>query len=161
MHTVKSPLFISTIILLLSGLITTQQVTASEHKHDNHHSQQVMMQLNNGAKWPIDDSLHKGMNSIKSSMEANISAIHYKNFKSKQYQTLANEIKVHLVYLFENCKLPTDADAQLHILLFKIMQGSEQMQELGDQRGGAIEIIKALQQYPQYFADSNWQALKH
>jgi len=161
MHTVKSPLFISTIILLISGLITTQQVSASEHKHDNHHSQQAMMQLNHGEKWPIDASLHKGMNSIKSSMEANISAIHYKNFKSKQYQTLANEIKVHLVYLFENCKLPTDADAQLHILLFKIMQGNKQMQELGDQRSGAIEIIKALQQYPQYFDDSNWQTLKH
>jgi hypothetical protein len=119
------------------------------------------MKLNQGAKWPIDASLHKGMRNIKSSIEANISPIHTKQFTSPQYQALASEIKIHLVYLFENCKLPTEADAQLHTLLFKVMQGNEQMQKGDNQRGGAIEIIKALQQYPQYFDDKNWQALKH
>ena len=101
------------------------------------------------------------MNSIKSSIEANISPIHYKKFTDKQYQGLANEIKSHLMYLFENCKLPTAADEQLHILLFKVMQGSKQMSGTVNQRAGAIEIIKALQQYPQFFDDKNWQALKH
>jgi hypothetical protein len=161
MFRVESPLLVSILFLALTGLITTQPVIASEHKHDHHHAQQTMMKLNQGEKWPIDASLHKGMSNIKASMEANISPIHYKKFTSKQYQTLAGEIKTHLVYLFENCKLPAAADAQLHVLLFKVMQGSELMSEDVNQRAGAIEIIKALQQYPQYFDDKNWQALKH
>jgi len=142
--------------------MATPPALASEHKHDKHHSvQQEILQLEQGVKWPIDASLHTGMSKIKNAMEVNISPIHTKQFTSVQYQTLANEIKVQLVYLFENCKLPTKADAQLHILLFKIMQGSEQMHKEGNQRGGAIEIIKSLQQYPQYFDDKNWQALTH
>jgi len=162
MHTVKSPLLVSGIALVLSGLISILPATASEHKHGNHHNaQQAMMKLDQGKKWPIDDSLHIGMSKIKDSLEANISPIHNKKFTISQYHALASEVKTHLVYLFENCKLPTDADAQLHLLLFKVMQGSELMSEDVNQRAGAIEIIKALQQYPQYFDDKNWQALKH
>jgi hypothetical protein len=161
MHTVNSSALVFIIALTFSGFIASLPTVASEHKHDNHHSKQAMMKLNNGEKWPIDASLHKGMKGIKESMEANISPIHYKKFTSEQYQALANEIKIQLVYLFENCKLPAKADAQLHTLLFKVMQGSEQMYKGDNQRGGAIEIIKALQQYPQYFDDKNWQALKH
>jgi len=162
MHTVKSPLLVSALVLVLTGLMSIPSAMASEHKHGNHHKVlQEMMQLNNGAKWPIDGSLHKGMSSIKNSMETNISPIHTKKFTVEQYAALSNEIKIHLVYLFENCKLPAKADAQLHTLLFKVMQGSEQMHKGDNQRGGAIEIIKALQQYPQFFDDKNWQALKH
>lgn len=162
MHTVKSPILVSIIVLVISGFITSLPVIASEHKHGNHHkTQQEMMQLNQGEKWPIDASLHKGMSSIKNSMEANISPIHTKKFTVEQYAALSNKVKIHLVYLFENCKLPAEADAQLHTLLFKVMQGSEQMESPENPRGGAIEIIKALQQYPQYFDDKNWQAIKH
>jgi len=147
---------------VLLGIITAQPIAASEHKHNNHHnSQQELMKLDQGKKWPIDASLHIGMSKIKNSMETNISPIHSKKFTTPQYHALASEIKTHLVYLFENCKLPTDADAQLHLLLFKIMQGSEQMHEADNQRSGAVEIIKALQQYPQYFDDKNWQSIKH
>ena len=162
MHTVTLPSLASIMVLVITGIMTTPPALASEHKHDKHHSvQQEMLKLNQGVKWPIDASLHTGMRKIKTSMETNISPIHTKQFTSTQYQILANEIKTHLVYLFENCKLPAEADAQLHVLLFKIMQGSEQMHQGDKQRGGAIEIIKALQQYPQYFDDKNWQALKH
>lgn len=162
MHTVKSPLLVSILVFVLTGLMSIPPATASEHKHGNHHkTQQEMLQLDQGKKWPIDASLHTGMSRIKTSMEANISPIHTKDFTVEQYAALSNEIKIHLVYLFENCKLPAKADAQLHTLLFKVMQGSEQMQSPENPRAGAIEIIKALQQYPQYFDDKNWQALKH
>jgi hypothetical protein len=162
MHTVKSPTLVSIIALTFSALITSLPTIASEHKHDNHHSsQQEMMQLDQGNKWPIDASLHTGMNNIKTALEANIDTIHTKKFTVDQYAVLSNEIKKQLVYLFENCKLPAKADAQLHTLLFKVMQGNEQMKSPNNPRAGAIEIIKALQQYPQYFDDKNWQALKH
>jgi len=162
MHTAKPSVLALIIALTFSGFMISLPTVASEHKHDSHHSaQQEMLKLNQGEKWPIDASLHTGMNKIKTSMESNITPIHTKEFTPSQYQILANEIKTHLVYLFENCKLPTEADAQLHILLFKVMQGNEQMQKGDNQRGGAIEIVKALQQYRQYFDDKNWQALKH
>ena len=162
MHTVKSLALVFIIALTFSGVMISLPTLASEHKHDSHHNaQQEMLKLNQGIKWPIDASLHTGMSKIKNAVETNISPIHTKQFTSPQYQALASEIKIHLGYLFENCKLPAEADAQLHTLLFKVMQGSEQMHKGDEQRGGAIKIIKALQQYPQYFDDNNWQVLKH
>lgn len=151
----------TSIILLSAVAVATFPATASEHKHEHKDGKQHSMQLDDGKKWSIDASLHIGMNSIKTSMETNISPIHYKKFTSDQYISLAGEINIHLAYLFENCKLPTKADAQLHVLLFKIMQGNEEMQSTNNKRDGAIKIIKALGQYPQYFDDKNWQALQH
>jgi hypothetical protein len=133
-----------------------------EHKHESHHEEkQQTIKLNKGSKWQIDSSLHIGMSNIKTSIENNITEIHHKKFTREQYTGLSVEINSHLSYLFKHCKLPKDADAQLHVLLFKVMQGNEQMQSATNQRSGAIKIIKALQQYPQYFDDKNWQALQH
>ena len=163
MYTVNVPNLFATLVIALTGFITSIPAIANthEHKHENHHKAQQTMQLNQGSKWPIDASLHTGMSKVKASIEKNITPIHIKEFTTVQYTGLAVEISSHLNYLFTHCKLPKDADAQLHLLLFKIMQGNEQMQSATKQRAGAIQIIKALQQYPQYFDDKNWQALKH
>jgi hypothetical protein len=162
MFKVKSPLPIFTLVLFFTGFMTIPNGIASEHKHGSYHNpQQEMLRLDQGQKWPIDASLHTGMSNIKASMEKNISAIHSNKFTVEQYSNLSQEVKVQLVYLFESCKLPAKADEQLHTLLFKVMQGSEEMQSPDKPRAGAIQIIQALQLYPQYFNDRYWQVLEH
>ena len=152
---------ISTCLLLIGTTVTTS-VVASEHDHSHEQaSTHQTIQLNQDEKWPIDASLHIGMSKIKTSIEENISEIHHKKFTDAQYKSLAGKIDEQLAYLFENCKLPEDADAQLHILLFDIMQASQQMQSSDNPRAGAITTIKALQKYPLYFDDKEWQALQH
>ncbi|OUR80835.1 hypothetical protein A9Q75_09165 [Colwellia psychrerythraea] len=148
--------------LLLLGATVTNSAIANEHDHSHGHaSTQQKMQLDQGKKWSIDASLHSGMSKIKNSMEENIDEIHKNKFTDAQYKSLAGKIDAQLAYLFENCMLPADADAQLHILLFDIMQASKQMQLSDNPRSGAITTIKALQKYPHYFDDKDWQALQH
>ena len=150
---------ISTCLLLIGTTVTTS-VVASEHDHNHEQaSTHQTIQLNQGEKWPIDASLHIGMSEIKNSIEDNIAEIHHKKFTNLQYKSLAGKIDDQLAYLFENCKLPAGADAQLHILLFDIMQASKQMQSSDNPRAGAITTIKVLQKYPHYFDDKEWQAL--
>lgn len=152
---------LSTCLLLLGTTVTTSVVASEhDHKHEQDSTHQTI-QLDQGKKWPIDASLHIGMSKIKASIEESISEIHHKKFTDAQYKSLAGKIDAQLIYLFENCKLPKDADAQLHILLFDIMQASEQMQSSDNPRAGAITTIKALQKYPRYFDDKDWQALQH
>ncbi len=156
------PLSLTFITVFISSFYSLPSALASEHSHDNHHvTKQHNITLNNGEKWPIDTSLHTGMTRIKTSMEKHINAIHNKTFKAEQYSVLAKELQQHLNYLFSHCKLPSDADAQLHLLLFRVMQGVEKMQETSEQRTGAIKVIKALQAYPECFKDDNWQAISH
>ena len=148
-----------TIMIVLTSLFMVSTSLASEHSHEA--PTQNGSQLNDGKKWQIDSSLHEGMNRIKHSMQSKLSSIHEKTFDPAQYEALAAEIDMHLTYLFENCKLSKDADAQLHVLLFKIIEGKEQMRASTKQRAGAVTIVKTLQLYPKYFDDKNWQPLEH
>lgn len=153
--------FILTCLLLLGSAVTASAVASEQaHSHEQESTHQKI-QLNQGKKWPIDASLHIGMSKIKTSIEESISEIHHKKFSEAQYKALADKVDAQLAYLFKNCKLPAAADAQLHILLFDIMQASRQMQSSDNPRSGAITTIKALQKYPHYFDDKDWQVLKH
>ena len=130
------------------------------HNHDHDVSQQKI-ELNHGEKWTIDESLHVGMTAIKEAITNSLEDIHYDRFSLQQYTQLAIGLDKHLAYLFEHCKLPPKADAQLHVLLAQIMQGASEMKHDTDQKQGAILVIKALKDYPTYFNDPAWQALVH
>lgn len=131
------------------------------HQHHHHGEQASQLQLNAGKKWAIDDSLHIGMTGIKDLIATDVDAIHVNDFSASQYQHLAEKIDGKLKYLFKNCKLPQDADAQLHVLLAKVMQASHQMKQSQGQKSGVIAIINAMKAYPEYFNDPKWQPLVH
>ncbi|GLX79578.1 hypothetical protein tinsulaeT_29180 [Thalassotalea insulae] len=148
------------ILFSLMALIGNFSLFAEEHQH--HHQQQTAeLALNHGEKWSIDESLHIGMTNIKNDISANLALIHQQKFTAKQYQGLALGLEKHLSFLFENCQLAPQADAQLHILLADIMQGVAQMKHSDNGKPGAVLIIQALKNYPQYFADPRWQNLAH
>lgn len=140
---------------------------AAQTDHAHHHDHAVTpLALNQGQKWPIDDSLHIGMSQIKAVVEKNLNEIHHKTMTAQQYAKLAKKLQSQLDYLFKHCNLPAEADAQLHILLAEIMQGSNKMNShkmsaSENARDGAIQVIKALSRYPKYFNDSQWQGLQH
>ncbi|WDE12175.1 hypothetical protein [Thalassomonas haliotis] len=143
-------------IVLSFSLFATTPALATEHPHQ-HEAQALILTLNQGKKWPIDESLHTGMAGIKKLMSASIGEIHHHKFSTEKYLNLAGELQGQLDFIFKNCNLPPAADGQLHILLSGMIQGVEQMKGQEQQRVGAIKIIKALHAYPQYFADSKWQ----
>lgn len=150
-------------IVAFIGALNTLQfsiVKAQEHEHDAQ-THKLELALNHGKRWTIDESLHIGMTSLKREIEINLEAIHNNQFSTTQYQELARSLNDHLNFLFKNCKLEPQADAQLHILLAKIMGGVEQIKSNDNQKQGVVLIIQSLQEYPVYFEDSNWQPLKH
>lgn len=148
-----------TVVSLLSGL-SSFSLFSEEHQH-HHENQPSELVLDHGKKWSIDDSLHLGMTKIKHEIEANLDAIHYQQFTTEQYQALAVKLDNHLHFIFENCKLAPAADAQLHVLLARVMGGIDKMKHAANKKQGAVDIIRALQLYPEFFADSHWQALNH
>lgn len=144
--------------LLLTGLLATAysfSVTAAEHHHQQNNSQLV---LNQGEKWVIDDSLHVGMTNIKQEIIKNLDEIHHERFTKQQYADLVVILDKHLTFLFENCKLPPRADAQLHLLLANVMRGVDKMKNSENKKQGAILIVQSLKMYPVYFNDPNWKS---
>jgi sialic acid synthase SpsE len=144
--------------ILLNGTLSVV-VTAQEHQH--HEMGEQTLQLNHGVKWSIDASLHTGMANIRQQLMLNLDDIHYDKFSNQQFLVLASEFDKQLQYLFENCQLPAQADVQLHVLLAKIMHGNELIKNSENKKQGAIMIMQALQDYPVYFDDVNWQEIVH
>lgn len=148
-----------TLTLLLSNF-SIDKVVAEEHAH-HHEINEAKLSLNNGEKWPIDQSLHLGMSNIKNEIAHNLDSIHHNQFTNEQYAALAATLDKQLNFLFANCQLPPLADAQLHTLLAKIMLGIDKVKHSNAKKQGAVLIIQALQDYPIYFADASWENLNH
>lgn len=155
----KNNVFKLTLIFILSTFINPMAI-AAEHAH-HHAENEVKLSLNEGVKWPIDKSLHIGMTNIKTEIANNLDSIHHEKFTDEQYAVLATSLDKQLSFLFANCKLPPLADAQLHTLLAKVMQGVDKIKHSNSKKQGAVLIIQALQDYPVYFEDADWQNLMH
>ena len=157
------------LIFILSLLAVMPFFTFAENDvnlselHDKHHHPvaEVKLQLNDGKKWPIDDSLHQGMSAIKSSINTNLSKIHHDEFSIDEYKALADDIDQQILYIFKHCQLPTDADIQLHVILMDALAGIQTMRSSEQPRAGAIKIIGVLKNYGKYFDDKSWTPLFH
>jgi len=160
MKTNQKCVLLSLIILFSASASVFAEKLSQQHSHQ-HDSATQSLSLNNAAKWQIDQSLHLGMTKIQNVLSANLDAIHNNTLPAQQYVVLAKQVDQQLNYLFAHCKLPAEADAQLHILLAKIMRGSALMKNSESQKQGAVVIIQTLDDYPIYFNDASWQAFSH
>lgn len=156
----KNLIIFPLILAFILSTFTPYKVNAEIHAH-HHEANDARLSLNNGKKWPIDQSLHLGMSNIKNEIAYNLDSIHHNQFTNKQYATLAATLDKQINFLFTNCQLPPLADAQLHTLLAKIMLGIDKIKHSNAKKQGAVLIIQALQDYPIYFADANWESLNH
>ena len=116
--------------------------------------------LDHGKKWPTDDVLRRGMNDIALAMRQSLTPIHGKVFTPAQYEALAKRIQEQVDDVVGNCKLPEQADQQLHLVLEQIIDGAARMKSGTSRDEGAMKIVRALAQYGKYFDHAGWQPLE-
>lgn len=113
----------------------------------------------NGQRWPTDASLRTGMANIRGAFEADHPAIHAGRQTDAQYDALAGKIEAEVNTIVAKCKLPADADAQLHYVVGDLLQGVSLMRG-GDpsksRHDGAHRVHVALDAYGKYFDDPAW-----
>lgn len=117
--------------------------------------------LNNGELWPTDAHVRAGMTSIQRDIGESLPSIHSGSMTDKQYFILAKKIHRYVDDILQNCKLPPEADAQLHIVLSGVIKGALTMESQTAQASGAAMIVHALDQYARHFEHPNWKALTH
>lgn len=121
----------------------------------------VQLRLNNGKKWQTDDVLRRGMGEIRTAVADSLMPIHQNAFTPAQYDALAGRIQAQIDYVVGNCKLPEDADQQLHLVLEQIIDGAAEMKAATGRDQGAVKIVGALAQYGEYFDHAGWRPLPH
>jgi hypothetical protein len=136
---------------------------AHDHGHD-HGAAPATLQLNAGKKWETDAALRKAMNDIRQTIAASLDAIHNNKLPARDYGTIAHKVETAVGDIVANCKLGTQADEQLHIIIADLLAGAEQMAgkaKKAKPRDGAVKVIVALDNYGKYFDDAGYQPIKH
>lgn len=139
----------------LPGLARAQE----QHMHEHAGAAVAQLQLDDGKKWPTDESLRSGMAAIGAAFDADHGAIHDGKETDAQYDALAAHIEQEVNGIVANCKLPPAADANLHYVVADLLQGVSLMRGSDPARtrhDGAALVHGALIAYGKYFDDPGW-----
>ena len=144
-------------LALALSLTTLPAMAEEEHDHGDVHSAEL--QLNAGQKWQTDAPLRQAMRGIGEAVNTSLDAIHNNKLDAAGYTALAGEVNQQVAYMVENCQLEPAADAQLHIVIARLMDSAQVMEknsDLQEKRNGAVQLVGALDSYAQYFEDANF-----
>ena len=126
------------------------------HPDDGHGTAVQELRLDQGERWPTDQPLRQGMSDIRAAMATAFPQIHGGQFTSAQYRALAARLQERVDHVVGNCRLPEEADAQLHVVLMEIVDGTEAMRSGSDRLGGGMRVIQAIEAYGRHFDHPDW-----
>ncbi len=149
----------------LAVLAAAPDLALAQHEHQQHamHGSGgavTQLQLKDGQKWQTDASLRLGMANIRAAFDADHPATHAGKQSDAQYAALATRIDQQVQSIVANCRLPADADANLHFVVADLLQGVSLMRGEDASRSrhdGAALVHGALKAYGQYFDDPEWE----
>jgi len=134
---------------------------ADQPKH--HHGEgSTLLQLDAGQRWKTDTALRESMATLRVEFVNQHHVIYQGTASHDQYEALATAIERTLDKVISQCQLEPSADAQLHIILGKLMGAAEKMRHLADRQQanlGAMQAINALNDYAQHFEDPTFLPL--
>ncbi len=149
---------------VLAFTATSPSFAANEGHDHGHGTASATLQLNAGKKWETDAPLRKAMGEIRQSMASSLHAIHENKLSANAYGQLAKKVEGAVGDMVANCKLGTQADEQLHIIIADLLAGAELMSgkvKQAKRMGGAVKVIGALDNYGKYFDDAGFQPIEH
>lgn len=152
---------IATAIITLA--ITTPlhaQTPVTEHSHGHDQNANAALTLDHGKKWQSDIPLRQGMKSINDAVMKNVDAFHHDKLTKYDAEKIAQHINNQVTYLVSNCKLQPNADATLHVIIGELLTGASVLEKEPQSMRGLPAIVKALQQYSEYFEDNDWNGVE-
>jgi hypothetical protein len=149
----------------LTLLAAAPNLALAQHEHPQHEmhgsgSAVAQLQLKDGQKWQTDAPLQRGMANIRGAFDADHPSIHAGKQTDAQYAALATQIDEQVKAIVAHCRLPADADANLHFIVADLLQGVSLMRgedKARSRHDGAAMVHGALRAYGQYFEDSAWR----
>ena len=133
-----------TLLMLVAALGLAAPSPAPAQDHDGHAA--VLTLDPAGARWATDAPLRQGMEAMRA---AAVGA---------PASELADVVDAQVAYIIENCSLPPEADANLHLVIEHLIEAAEALR-LDDGARGRTEVIAALNAYGAHFNHPGWRAL--
>ncbi len=113
-------------------------------------SGQQPLQLDHGERWPTDVTLREGMRRIRAVAGWIQNAEIGGPLSARQSRAAATSIEDSVAFIVEHPPRGAEIDANLHILLARVLAAD----------GRLPQLLDALELYPRYFNDPEWQPLE-
>lgn len=145
-----------TLLAVLAAPVLAQY-EAQAHDHEAMHgSDELDLQRPDEGKWASDESLRQGMTEMRSAFKPHHAAYKEGNFDAQKAADLADSVEGKVNFMFANCRLPAEADAELHKLLAAALGAARSLRESDEPHEGLHQLHRVLQAYPEYFQHPDW-----
>lgn len=153
------PIVLSVFAAAFAFAATGNTIAADSHQHAA--GEPAKLVLDHGKKWPTDEPLRKGMTVIREALAAKHDAIHKGKLASAEYKALGGTVETQVATIVAQCKLEPAADANLHLIIAELLAGADAMQGKSKTTpaAGAAQVVRAVNQYGQYFNHPGWKPL--
>ena len=111
-----------------------------------------------GERFAVDAPLQAGMGKIRTAV-ASLEHHEMGHLSDEQVIVQADEITAQVQFLIANCKLDPQADAALHGIIGKLLEGAKALKEKPADATPVASLRVALVEYPRLFDDATWLPL--
>lgn len=150
--------------LALSLSLTVLPSTAADHHDHDHDAYSIELQLNNGQKWETDAPLRQAMGDISIAVNAALDGIHHNRLDAAGYDKIVTTVHQQVAHMVANCELEPAADAQLHIVIARLLSSVQEIEQSADlkvKNAAAVKIVGTLISYADYFEDADFVKPAH
>lgn len=148
--------------VLLCALLAPAALPAAAQDHAGHHAPPptaTPAKPAPGKRWATDAPLRKGMAEIRAAVDA-LRHDEHGHLGPAQATTLATTVETQVAYLVANCKLEPQADAALHGIIARLLQGAAALKANPHDTAALATLRQALQDYPRQFDDPGWATVE-
>ena len=149
---------VTALCLTLLALGAAAPVLAVPHSHDAH-AAPAQLSFDHGRKWATDEPLRRYMDEIRSAIASRSSRILGGELTDEEARVLGSAIELRIAGIVTDCKLPPEADANLHLVVADLVQAADILQGRTKQRpqAGTAVAARATQMYATYFEHPGWK----
>jgi ABC-type Zn2+ transport system substrate-binding protein/surface adhesin len=104
----------------------TEEKEVNEEEEHHHHDETETIQLNNGAKWKVEEKMLMYIRSVETSLN------NFKTPSAENFKTLSSVIAENLTALTSNCTMEGQAHDELHKWLVPFLELSEKFENETD-----------------------------
>ncbi|EIM02951.1 hypothetical protein [Rhodanobacter thiooxydans] len=141
-------LLVSLLVAALAGAPPSHAHAAAGDTHRPRPATQRQLQLDRGQRWPADAALREGMRRIRAVALWMQQAQADGPLSVRQSRAATASIEDSVAVIVDHPPRGNGMDANLHLLLGRVLTAD-----------GLPQLLDALELYPRYFTDPDWQPL--
>lgn len=148
-------------VLALGATAPAFAATGASHDSHEEHAAPAKLTLDHGRKWATDEPLRRHMGEIRTALAGKRHEIHKGALDAEAAKQLGGTIEKGVAGIVADCKLPPEADANLHVVVADLVAAADVLHGRSGEKPvrGAAKAVLALNQYGKYFDHPGFKRL--